>query len=171
MTIRADGGRRVGCGRGRSDSLCAYGLPARSLGGRPSRRRQQSESQADRRRSERGRERGAFGSAIVTWYETRPPPSPPEPPPPPPPEGADTTVVDLAFDPKSPPLSFHFHCGSRTVRKQGATHSSLSTSLEKVIDGQITLTARLRASLALTEAGLRLVSRLSSPTTLRSTDR
>ena len=120
-------------GRGRSDSLCAYGLVVRSavavsaaaavgIGGGPT----------TERKGERERE-GAFGSAIVTWYETRPPPSlttetaassaaaa----------EDAETTVLDLAFDLKSPPLSFHFHCGSRTVRKQGATLDSLPVDVK-----------------------------------------
>ena len=124
MTIQADGGGLpADYGRGRSDSLCAYGLLARSaavsaaaavgIAGGPTTER--------KRKRERGRiwfcdcnvvrnapaplTTDAAASAAAAAAA----------------EDADTTVVDLAFDLKSPPLSFHFHCGSRTVRKQGAT--------------------------------------------------
>ena len=96
MTIRteADDGRPADCVYGRSDSLCAYGLLARSaavsaaaavrVAGGPT---TDGAKEREREREREGEREGAFGSAIVTWYETRPPPSPPRPallPPPPP---------------------------------------------------------------------------------------
>ena len=131
MTIRteADDGRPADCVYGRSDSLCAYGLLARSaavsaaaavrVAGGPT-----TDGAKEREReTERERERGSIWFWDCNVVRNAPAPLTTE-------TGAAaaaaaedayTTVVDLAFDLASPPLSFHFHCGSRTVRKQGAT--------------------------------------------------